>query len=259
MWILKNFWGWKVLTEFLLWAEGRSCGSPQIKPWEFFLRASSQGAPSQGWLLDFVSKILMGVCPVLRDGFLGFGIQSMHGMFFLPDVGVKRKTHPNSALEKRLHLGNQGTFSCCWGTVLLEAKAAWERFFQHAFHAAYCSYVFFGLYCMEERAYKVDGYSSPAAWGGCLCEPSQDPKTRRKFTGLGNWNCTSRNFPSLCKELTLQPGVPVFSCLSDHKSLVFPTDFPLYYSSHLLNSPPHFFSLHHVLISTMQHLVCYLL
>lgn len=69
-------------------------------------------------------KIFMGACPVLRGGFVGFGSQSIHGMIFLPDVGVKKKTHPNSAVEKRLHLGNQGTFSCCWGTFLSEAESA---------------------------------------------------------------------------------------------------------------------------------------
>lgn len=69
-------------------------------------------------------KIFLGVCLVLGGGFVGFGSQSIHGMFFLPDVGVQKKTHPNSAVEKRPHLGNQGTFSCCWGSVVSEAKSA---------------------------------------------------------------------------------------------------------------------------------------
>lgn len=66
----------------------------------------------------------MGACAVLRGGFVGFGSQSIHGTLFLADVGVKEKPHPNFAVEKRPHLGNQGTFSCCWGTVLSEAKNA---------------------------------------------------------------------------------------------------------------------------------------
>lgn len=259
MWILKNFEGGKCWQSFCFELKVDPVAAPKLSSENSFW-----GLPSMEPQLDVASglglcKIFMGACPVLRGGFVGFASRSIHGMFFLPDVGVKKKTHPNSSVEKRPHLGNQGTFSCCWGSFLSEAKSAWERFFQHAFHAAYYSHVFLGLYWREERAYKVDGYSSPGAWGGCLCEPSQDPKTRRKFTGSGNWNCMSRNLPSMCKELTLQPGVPMFSCLSNHKSLVFPTDFPLYYSSHLLNNPPHFFSLHHVLLSTLWHLDCYLL
>lgn len=132
-------------------------------------------------------KILVGQCPVLRGCFVGCGSQSIHGTLFLSDGGVKKKTLPNSAVEKRPHLGNQGTFSCCWGTVLLEAKMP-ERGFS--------SMLFMQLIiAMSSLAYtkgkkgltrQMDGYSSPGAWGGCLCEPSQNPKTRRKFSGSGN-------------------------------------------------------------------------
>lgn len=66
--------------------------------------------------------LLMGVCPVLRAGFVGFGSQAIHGMFFLPDVGIKKKNY--LILLWKPHIGNQCTFSCCWGTVLLEAKNA---------------------------------------------------------------------------------------------------------------------------------------